>query len=113
MAAATKFVTVLADEKPYMVLRLKENFPLRVVRRCYSAFHLSRRDVVLELAEPYEKEIRAFLTRKPEVTARVSRSAPNRIRLSFPDVGFNMKENPIEIHFADPIKLKDIRLIKK
>lgn len=110
---AAKFVRILADEKQYLVLRLKENFPLRVIHRCYSKFHLSRRDLVLELAEPYEKEILAFLTQKPEIKAKVSKSNPRQIRLSFPNNHFDIKENPIEIHFSDPVKINDIRLEKK
>jgi len=110
---ATEFVQVLANEKRYMVLRLKENFPLQVIRRCYSGFHLSRRDLVLELAEPYEKEIRAFLTRKPGIKAEVRKSNPRQYRLSFPSSHFDIKENPIEIHFSDLIRIRDIRLVKK
>jgi hypothetical protein len=111
--ADTPFVRVLADEKRFLVLRLKENFPLRVVRRCYSGFHLSRRDLVLELAEPYEKEIQAFLTRRPELKAAVSRPSPRQVRLSFPGGDFAMQGNPVEIHFADFVRINDIRLARK
>jgi hypothetical protein len=111
--AAADYVRVLADEKPFLVLRLKENFPLQVLRRCYSAFHLSRRDIVVELEEPYTKEIRAFLGRKPAITARVSRSGPGRFRLSFPTGDFDIRGNPVEIRFAEPVRIRDIRLEKR
>lgn len=111
--AAGRFVHILADEKRFLVLRLKENFPLRVIRRCYSGFHLSRRDLVVELAEPYERGIQAFLTRRPELKAAVSRPSPRQVRLSFPGGDFAMQGNPIEIHFSDFIRINDIRLEKK
>ncbi len=67
----------------------------------------------MELAEPYDKEIKAFLTRRPEIKAAVFRPSPRQVRLAFPGGDFDMQGNPVEIHFADLVTINDIRLERK
>ncbi|MCK5057153.1 MAG: hypothetical protein KAT34_10895 [Candidatus Aminicenantes bacterium] len=108
-----RWCEILDSSPEFLVVRLKENFPVKRINRRYSLFHIKRRKMVLDFSEPYEGKIWGFYSGDAGKVAKIERPDPLRAKIEFPVINPGSNGTPIEIHFETPVKLKDIRLEKK
>lgn len=116
IGALNKWCKILDNTPRFLVIRVKENFPVKSIKRRYSLFHVQRRKALLDFAKPYAGKISISFRGKEDGRARIVRSGASRVMISFPrfkpDYSRDLEGIPVEIIFEKPIAIKDLRLVE-
>ncbi|MEN8153428.1 MAG: hypothetical protein ABFR75_05345 [Acidobacteriota bacterium] len=103
---------IIKNNSKTIILKMQENYPLKVIKRRFSYFHLKYRKIYIKLSSPYTGPITlAFPSKKKTKTINVKNSS--EITIDFPKINPDMKGNKVRISFEKNVRIKQIDLIKK
>jgi hypothetical protein len=103
-----QYLEVIDDAPGHIVLRLRENFPLKEIIRTYSYYHLKSRKVKINLKESYRGIVRVFLDGKPFKTVDIEGTS---VELDFKDALLSDTGSNLRFQFDREIILSAIDLI--
>jgi hypothetical protein len=115
-----KFLEILYEDVDSTLIRIRENFPLKVLRRTYSSYHLKRMVVCIGLKNPPDRndpkgkgqvplQAVIILNSKQIKTMRIENL---NLELDIRSENLLDAGNKLEIRFGIPVVVEDIRLVK-
>jgi hypothetical protein len=113
------YCRILNKSSKFLVVRLKENFPVQKIKRKYSLFHIRNRKLMLVFSGTYNGKISLLVTNQegnpPGEVVKTEIEVINReqVIIPFPKPAAGLDGIPIELIFENPAALQEIKLIKR
>ena len=110
--ALKDYCRIIDNNSRVVILEMRENFPLKVIKRRFSYFHVKYRKLRLRLTSPYTGTVTTSFPAK-NVSEIITVVNSSEIILDFPSIHPSMSGNEVLIKFEENIRINQLDLIKK
>lgn len=110
--ALKDYCRIMENNSRTIILEMRENFPLKILKRRFSYFHVKYRKLRLLLRSPYTGTISTFFPAENR-SRLIKVENSTEIILNFPEIDPALDGNDLHVKFEQNIKLKKLDLIRK
>lgn len=107
----TNYCKLIDSDKNFIVIKLLENFPKKILKRRFSLFHIKNRKIKIQLQNPYKGNVKISFPKKHKTNV-ITINNKSEFYINFPKINPDIKGNEFKLEFDSKIMLKNFDLVK-